>query len=422
MRRTGWKVLGGILTAVMLAGEVVPISVKAAVGEGWEVVDGNYYWYENGIKQGTEGRGKEIYDPASDAWYWLDAVDGGKKATSKDLYQESAAGDWAENKETGMGKWVRYDENGHMIKGWYTNEKGIYYFDLTYGTMAKGTVTIEGNSYTFDATTGILQSGSFVQNGWVVIDDNWYWYENGVKQGIEGRGKEIFDPSSNAWYWLDAVENGKKTTSKDVYQESDGGKWVRYDENGHMIKGWSEQDGKKYYFDPITGAMQKGLVIIEGTTYSFNETTGILEQNSGDKQKEELDNEENKKREEFVKEVVRLINVERVKAGLGELVIDTDVKSAAQKRAEELLTTFSHTRPDGSRCFSVLGEYNVSYKSAGENIAAGYSSPEAVVEAWMNSTGHRANILGDYTHIGVGYKYQQGVSFQHYWTQLFIKK
>ena len=101
-------------------------------------------------------------------------------------------------------------------------------------------------------------------------------YEGGKRQGLEGRGKEIYDPATDAWYWLDAVDGGKRAMSKDVYQESDGGKWVRYDEEGHMVKGWSELNGAKYYFDPITGAMRKGTLQIDGVQYTFDETTGIL--------------------------------------------------------------------------------------------------------------------------------------------------
>jgi len=103
-----------------------------------------------------------------------------------------------------------------------------------------------------------------------------YWYEGGRRQGLEGRGKEIYDPASDAWYWLDSVDQGKMAVSKDVYQESSGGKWVRYDENGHMVKGWNEQNGNRYYFDPVTGAMAKGTVEIDGAAYAFDETTGVL--------------------------------------------------------------------------------------------------------------------------------------------------
>lgn len=262
---------------------------------GWSA-DGRY-WYENGVQQGLEGRGKEIYDPETDAWYWLDSVQRGAKAVSKDVYQESWAGAFAEN-EDGTGKWTRYDENGHMVKGWDTNNKGTYYFDPETGAMAKGTVVIDGVEYIFDSYSGILCDKVFLN-----VDGNEYWYENGVRQGTEGRGKEIYDPATDGWYWLDAVDGGKRAVSKDVFQESDGGKWVRYDENGKMVKGWNatvdkgkltfvidpntgashwdyesyEGDGDIYYFDPVTGAMAKGTVVIDGETYVFDETTGVLD-------------------------------------------------------------------------------------------------------------------------------------------------
>ena len=136
----------------------VPCAFDQNTGIGldkqWVTINGADYWYENGVRQGLEGRGKEIYDPTSNEWYWLDSVDQGKKATSKDVYQESAAGPWAANAD-GTGKWVRYDAQGHMIKGWSAD--GRYYFDLTYGTMARGRVTIDGRIYNFDTVTGIKQ-------------------------------------------------------------------------------------------------------------------------------------------------------------------------------------------------------------------------------------------------------------------------
>ena len=79
----------------------------------------------------------------------------------------------------------------------------------------------------------------------------------------------------SSWYWLDNVQQGAKATSKEVYQDSNGGKWVRYDANGHMIKGWYTQDGKTWYYDLTTGAMYKGWHTIEGSTYHFDETTGV---------------------------------------------------------------------------------------------------------------------------------------------------
>lgn len=252
-------------------------TAKYGEKNGWVEENGKKYWYENGVKQGTEGRGKEIYDPDSDAWYWLDAVQGGAMTVNKDVYQESAAGQWADRPD-GTGKWVRYDENGHMVKGWQTTEKGTYYFDLITGAMAKGAGDIDGVPCAFDEYTGIALDGQ-----WLTIKGADFWYEKGVRQGLDGRGKEIYDPASDAWYWLDAVDQGKKATSKDVYQESaagpwaekaDGtGKWVRYDAQGHMIKGWSAD--KRYYFDLTYGTMAKGQVTIDGRTYNFDKVTGI---------------------------------------------------------------------------------------------------------------------------------------------------
>ena len=254
-------------------------TAKFGEKNGWVEENGKKYWYEKGVKQGTTGRGKEIYDPDSDAWYWLDAVQGGAMTVSKDVYQESAAGQWAD-KPDGTGKWVRYDENGHMVKGWQTTDKGTYYFDLITGAMAKGAGDIDGVPCAFDKYTGIALDGE-----WLTINGADFWYEKGVRQGLDGRGKEIYDPASDAWYWLDAVDQGKKATSKDVYQESEAGqwadradgtgKWVRYDAQGHMIKGWSAD--KRYYFDPIYGTMAKGDAVIDGRTYHFDKNTGVLQ-------------------------------------------------------------------------------------------------------------------------------------------------
>ena len=274
------KQTSGVTTAtVNFNGKDYTAKYGETVKNGWVEENGKKYWYEKGVKQGTTGRGKEIYDPDSDAWYWLDAVQGGAMTVNKDVYQESDAGQWAD-KPDGTGKWVRYDENGHMVKGWQTTDKGTYYFDLITGAMAKGTGDIDGVPCAFDEYTGIALDGQ-----WLTINGADFWYEKGVRQGLEGRGKEIYDPASDAWYWLDSVDQGKKATSKDVYQESEAGqwadradgtgKWVRYDAQGHMIKGWSAD--KRYYFDPIYGTMAKGDAVIDGRTYHFDKNTGVLQ-------------------------------------------------------------------------------------------------------------------------------------------------
>lgn len=120
----------------------------------------------------------------------------------------------------------------------------------------------------------------------------------------------------------------------------------------------------------------------------------------------------------YVLRVVELVNEERAKAGLNPLTLQKDITEAAQVRAIETVTSFSHTRPDGRHFSTALKEAGVSYRGAGENIAWGQKTPEQVMNGWMNSAGHRANILNEkYTSIGIGY--HQNSAGVNYWSQLF---
>ena len=120
----------------------------------------------------------------------------------------------------------------------------------------------------------------------------------------------------------------------------------------------------------------------------------------------------------YVKQVVELVNVERAKEGLAALTFDEQMGNAALVRAKETEQSFSHTRPDGRSFSTALTDAGVTYRSAGENIAYGQKTPQQVVEGWMNSPGHRANIMNSgFTRIGVGY-YQNSAGV-NYWTQLF---
>lgn len=129
------------------------------------------------------------------------------------------------------------------------------------------------------------------------------------------------------------------------------------------------------------------------------------------------DNNNGTSQGDFASQVVALVNAERAKQGLSALTIDTKVQQAALVRAKESAQSFSHTRPNGSSFSTALTEAGVSYRTAGENIAYGQSTPQQVMNAWMNSSGHRANILNaNYTTIGVGYTVINGTA---YWAQLF---
>ena len=120
----------------------------------------------------------------------------------------------------------------------------------------------------------------------------------------------------------------------------------------------------------------------------------------------------------YENEVISLVNAEREKAGLKALDADTGATNVAHIRAKEIVQSFSHTRPDGRTCFTAASDLGVSYRTAGENIAYGYATPEQVVNGWMNSEGHRKNILSpSFTKIGIGCYESNGVL---YWSQFFI--
>lgn len=119
----------------------------------------------------------------------------------------------------------------------------------------------------------------------------------------------------------------------------------------------------------------------------------------------------------FESEVVNLVNKVRIENGLNALTYDWQLARVARFKSQDMrdLGYFSHTSPTYGSPFEMMKSLGISYRTAGENIAKGYPTPEAVVNAWMNSPGHRANILNSsYTHIGVGY-----VKDGNYWTQVF---
>ncbi len=122
----------------------------------------------------------------------------------------------------------------------------------------------------------------------------------------------------------------------------------------------------------------------------------------------------------FENEVIRLVNEIRVKNGLKTLTADWELSRVARFKSQDMKDNkyFSHTSPVYGSPFEMIRNFGISYKSAGENIAKGQATPQAVVNAWMNSSGHRANILNaSYTKIGVGY-----AANGNYWTQMFIRQ
>lgn len=117
-------------------------------------------------------------------------------------------------------------------------------------------------------------------------------------------------------------------------------------------------------------------------------------------------------------EIARLTNIEREKAGLSILRYNKSLETGAKIRANEIVDNFSHTRPDGSRFFTAFGD--LKYKNIGENLGSGFRTPESVVNAWMNSTSHRANILKpEYEEISIAIV--QGADGKYRWVQIFYR-
>ena len=125
----------------------------------------------------------------------------------------------------------------------------------------------------------------------------------------------------------------------------------------------------------------------------------------------------------YQRSFLTLVNNERAKAGLAPVALgDSSHNAAAMERAEELAVSYSYVRPNGQRDFTVLKDYGVTDTPTGENAAWGSVSPKEVVNAWMNSEGHRANILNpEARKMSVGYYYNSTSTWGHQWIQIFTK-
>lgn len=161
-------------------------------------------------------------------------------------------------------RWVAQYGSRMGYTAWSSNDRGWQYSASAHINGISGSVDVSA----FGGKT-------YVQTGkWVQKDGRQYWQE---ADGTYARGKEIYDPSTNAWYWIDS--DGTMARNKDVYLRSNGGKWVRYDENGHMIKGEDYRYGGWYDFDYVTGAMSKGLTYVnsdDGKWVYYDDTTGKM--------------------------------------------------------------------------------------------------------------------------------------------------
>lgn len=174
---------------------------------------------------------------------------------------------------------------------------------------------------------------------------------------------------------------------------------------------YSLKQNCKIYFDKLCQNNTTGTNNSSSDNSSNNSTNGSVSKPEGN------ENNSNISVSAYAQEVLKLVNEKRSANGLSPLSFDTKVQKAADTRAEEIKKNFSHTRPDGKSFSTALSDVGAVFSGAGENIAIGQKTPEEVVSAWMNSSGHRANILNSkYKYIGIGcVKSGNGYA----WTQLF---
>ncbi|TQR35936.1 hypothetical protein C7Y47_06535 [Lysinibacillus sphaericus] len=185
---------------------------------------------------------------------------------------------------------------------------------------------------------------------------------------------------------------------------------------------WSNQwsNHKWVVKQPQTQAPTKEVQVPENNQTTNNNTQTAQKDNAATAPAQSKPSTTTSDVNAFEQEVVKLTNAERTKAGLAPFKTDAQLMAAAREKSQDMQSKnyFSHTSPTFGSPFDRMKALGITYKSAGENIAQGQRTPQEVVQAWMDSPGHRANILNEkFTHIGVGY-----VKSGNYWTQQFIQK
>lgn len=254
---------------------------------------------------------------------------------------------------------------------WHTDEYGRQYFDEN-GDPVSGWKKIDGSTYYFDEA-GYALTGYQEVDGW-----NYYFYHDGE------RAENTVHSRENGVYY---VVVRKEFYVLDVIAESE---WEDY-----------KRDADR----------------------SMVEITKITDENKAEDRQDTTDETfryDEGLNDEMAIECFNLVNEERIRAGIEPLVYNEAVMEACRIRASELAEKFSHTRPDGSPCFTVFDEVDLLYYEAGENIAAGMNTPKEAVSAWMESPNHKRNILTkEYTDGAIGCYVENGSQYKVYWIQMF---
>ena len=231
---------------------------------------------------------------------------------------------------------------------------------------------------------------------------------------ISGFGASEVEASASMGGQSQAQPEYENVWNQDDFQ-SDLHRFFHHWDSDWQNNNWSQQDVEKpENEDPNHEEMENETPEAPVQDSQNPEANADEQQSNGEEQadKSELS--------EYEQEVVKLTNEEREKNGLEPLEIDKELSSVAREKSSDMQENnyFDHNSPTYGSPFDMMDQFQIDYTSAGENIAKGQPTPEEVVNAWMNSEGHRENILnGSFTHIGVGYLDDGNV-----WTQQFIQK
>ena len=262
------------------------------------------------------------------------------------------------------GDW-QYTQEDAALTGWNQIDGSWYYFDKD-GVMQTGWQAVSGSWYYF-------QDSGEMATGWLQEDGNWYYLESWGGMAV-------------GWQMVS-------------------GSWYYFQDGGKMAAGWLQDNGNWYYLESW-GGMAVGWRTVDGTEYYFA-ADGTLQDDPAEIYPAEA------------LEMLEAVNRYREAAGVPALELSGSLSAAASVRAGEIAAEFSHTRPDGSGWETEREETGAEYRSAGENIAYGYSTAEEAVREWMRSPSHKANILNpSYDRLGAAC-YRDGKTT--YWVQIFAE-
>jgi uncharacterized YkwD family protein len=210
----------------------------------------------------------------------------------------------------------------------------------------------------------------------------------------------------------DAASNNTKTEAKVYYYSGNS--------NSDQINQLVKINLQNYQVKQSTSQPVQIKVVKKATPVASQQQQPAVKQPQASQQQPNQTNQSAYQLSAYEQKVVDLTNQQRAKSGLPALKVDLSLSKVAREKSSDMQKNnyFSHTSPSYGSPFDMMKKFGITYKTAGENIAKGQRSPEEVVNAWMNSSGHRKNILSsNFTHIGVGH-----VANGNYWTQQFIGK